>query len=303
MQVSLLDELKLKILERVPSAKTIKTNITALNLYHIADDEVIKCQSERNILSLIVAGKKQTSISSYSYLYQQGQCLFSGIAAPSTFHAVNASTENPFLAVSLNVDINKLIHVADNLNKVVFSKNTHNNVVFVFNSNFYIQNCFLRLINVLDDDNMCRYIAPLIEEELYYHILFSQCADELLNLITKRTTTNNIIKAANYIKDKYNESLKFDDVANSVNMSPSAFYKNFKESIGVSPLQYQKQIRLMEAKNLFTIGKTSVSQVAFDVGYNSINQFIREYKREFGFTPTKHINNLGNKYIDDMHSL
>lgn len=290
MPVSLLNALKLKILEQVPSADTIRTKLPALSLYHITDDSIIKCKSEQNLLSLIVAGKKQTSISSFSYLYEQGQCLFSGLAAPSTFHAINASTNNPFLSVSFSIDINKLIHVADKLNKNIERKKIHNNVIFVFNSNIYIQSCFLRLLNMLDDDNMCQYLTPLVEEELYYHVLFSSCADQLLNLISKRTTTNNILKAANYIKDKYNETIKFDDVANFVNMSPSAFYKNFKEAIGTSPLQYQKQIRLLEAKNLFTIGKNSVSQVAFDVGYNSINQFIREYKREFGLTPTKFIN-------------
>ena len=102
------------------------------------------------------------------------------------------------------------------------------------------------------------------------------------------TTSNKVVKAITEIKNKFNEKLNIKELANLVEMSESSLYQNFKIITSMTPIQFQKNLRLQEAKQILTVRNIEVSEVAFAVGYESPSQFSREYSRMFGMSPKAH---------------
>lgn len=132
----------------------------------------------------------------------------------------------------------------------------------------------------------------MIIKEIYYRLLTGPLGGQLRLINTKGTRSNQIAQAISIIKDKYIEKLNMDEVALSVNMAPSSFYRNFKKVTQVSPLQYQKQLKLYEAQRLMLTGNYDAASASYEVGYESPTQFSREYKKMFGNPPKTDIKNL-----------
>ena len=130
-------------------------------------------------------------------------------------------------------------------------------------------------------------MSPIIIKEIYYRLLTGELGSQLRLINTKGTRPNQIAQAISIIKNRFNEKINMDELAEHVNMAPSSFYRNFKKITQVSPLQYQKQLKLYEAQRLMLTGNYDVTNASYEVGYESPTQFSREYKKMSGNPPKR----------------
>ena len=135
-------------------------------------------------------------------------------------------------------------------------------------------------------------MSPIIIKEIYYRLLTGPLGNQLRLINTKGTRSNQIAQAITLIKANYSVKLNMDEVAQKVNMAPSSFYRNFKKVTKVSPLQYQKQLKLYEAQRLMLSGDYDAATACYQVGYESPTQFSREYKKMFGNPPKTDIKKM-----------
>lgn len=141
------------------------------------------------------------------------------------------------------------------------------------------------MFNTLDDPNEAGILGESAIDEIYFRILSDEQGGKLKYHLQQRGQIHEISKAVEYVHQNLDKSMSIDDLADIVNMSSSGFHKKFKEVMHLSPLQYAKSIKLNKAQSYIVAGK-SVSEAGFMVGYNSLAQFSREYKRFFGMAPS-----------------
>lgn len=152
---------------------------------------------------------------------------------------------------------------------------------------------FYRLAQLLDKpESEQQIMSNIIIKEIYYRLLTGPLAYQLRLINTKGTRSNQIAEAISILKEKFSEKLDMDELAQSVNMAPSSFYRNFKKVTQVSPLQYQKQLKLYEAQRLMLSGNYDAATASYEVGYESPTKFSREYKKMFGNPPKTDIKKL-----------
>ena len=280
-----LDDLRLKLLANLSKPQILKTEIAGLTLYRRDSPQVLDFEAGQIMVSLIVQGHKTITVRKQQFFYQQGQCLFCGTAAPSLFHALDNSPQHPFLSLSLTLEPELLAEVCLQLKPQQMQLCQTKGGVAVFDADESIIDACDRLVGCLGNDEEEAHIAPLIVREIYYRLFFSPCGGELYTLATRGAMCNSILHAINFMKKHYSANMEIANIATQVNMSVSSFYRHFKQVTGVSPLQFQKQIRLHEAKLLLTTKQRGVNEIAYAVGYESPSQFIRDYRRCFGHTP------------------
>jgi AraC-like DNA-binding protein len=150
----------------------------------------------------------------------------------------------------------------------------------------HIIDSLFRLLNATQDATDAIVLLPQILREVHFRLLQAPCGGMLRNLLRPNSHASKISKAIALIRRKFSETLSIADVARSVGMSVSSFFHHFKAINESTPLQYQKNIRLLEARRLLMSEGESVTLTALKVGYESPNQFSREYVRKFGTTPS-----------------
>ena len=123
--------------------------------------------------------------------------------------------------------------------------------------------------------------------EICYRLLTSRNRDPIIHVLTNDSHDRRVLQAVRYLRDKFNEPIRIDDLASAVAMSPATFHRQFKSVMSTTPLQYQKRLRLLEARRRLMNGSSNVESVAFEVGYASASQFFREYMRMFGNSPRR----------------
>lgn len=145
------------------------------------------------------------------------------------------------------------------------------------------------MIRLLDYPNDIDFLASLIQQEIYYRLLSVEQGNKLRQLVVSGSHTHRIAQATDWIKSHLNQPIMVDNLASRCGMSISGFHQHFKEITQLSPLQYQKSLRLMEARQLIKMHGAQISQIAMQVGYESPSQFSREYKRLFGVSPSSEL--------------
>jgi transcriptional regulator GlxA family with amidase domain len=148
---------------------------------------------------------------------------------------------------------------------------------------------FIRLFRLLDNPSDYRIVSPLVTREIIYRLLKSEQGPRLFQMATFGGNTTRITKAVHKLRSNFNEALSIEDLARDLGMSVSSFHQHFKTATSMSPLQFQKQIRLQEARRLLLTEDLDASTAAVRVGYDDASQFTREYKRMFGDPPMRDI--------------
>lgn len=152
-----------------------------------------------------------------------------------------------------------------------------------------VLSCLERMVNTLDEPLSMSFLCEQIRKEMIFHILCGSCGKAFIQSITNMKSVSEIYEANSWIKQNYRENFKIEELAEQWNMSVSQFHQKFKSAVGMGPLQCQKQLRLTEARRLMLDEGRNVTEAAFEVGYESLSQFTREYRKMFGSSPTKDI--------------
>ncbi len=151
---------------------------------------------------------------------------------------------------------------------------------------------FQRLIDLLDEPRDIPILAPIIQREIFYRLLVGDQGTRLRQMASVGSQSQQIARAIDWLKGNFSQPLRIDDLATQVNMSTSTFHHHFRTLTAMSPLQYQKWLRLTEARRLMLTENHDAATAAYQVGYESPSQFSREYGRLFGDSPLRDIMNL-----------
>lgn len=245
-------------------------------------------------LCLALQGEKAVGFDDKMYSYSPTQYLLTCANIPAKVKIIKASEQIPYVSLVLTFSLEEIYEVIkqsnfDAKNKTKNSKTKKSDLPLCFNKlDETILEPVSRLVKLLDKPKQTmEFMTPLIKKEIIY-VLLQNDESFLKNYVMEGTLTNQIVKAISEIKEKFNQSINMADLSKKIGISEASLYQNFKKITSMSPLQYQKKIRLEEAKHLLTTQNLDASTVAFEVGYESASQFSREYSRMFGMSPKAH---------------
>lgn len=245
-------------------------------------------------LCIMVQGTKEVSLGKEIFRYGPGDYLVATVELPVTSQIVETSPENPYLAFILELNTNQILEVLGDADADISStlEGKSERGMFVSRLNPSLLDAVVRLARLLDTPEDIPTLAPLFTKEIIYRVLKGEHGDKLKKIAIKGNSTYQIKNAIQLIKTNYDKPIKVEVLAETVNMSVSSFHKHFKEVTAMSPIQFQKQIKLQEARRLLLSESTDATDVAYRVGYESPSQFSREYSRMFGFPPIEDMKRL-----------
>lgn len=276
-----------KILHYLPRPAILPT---AIEGFQLARREVAgapeKC-FEKPLVGLVVQGTKHSHMGGREYVYSTGQSIVAAVDMPIASYVENPTPDTPFLFCYCYLDKPLLASLTAEMPREAAAAADEMRGVSVADTHPDILEMFLRLIELLEKPEQIAVRAPMMLRELHYLLLISPHGRILRHLNTPGTQNHQVMQAVDWIRRNYTSTLRIAALARQVNMSTANLHRCFKLLTGFSPLQYQKQLRLHEAQRLMLCENERASTAAFKVGYESITQFTREYKRVFGEPPLR----------------
>ncbi|MGA2226814.1 MAG: AraC family transcriptional regulator [Syntrophobacteraceae bacterium] len=284
--------LKEKLLRWMPRTGDYPTAIEGLTIFRRDEANQPENCFYKPLVGVIVQGFKRSIIGSEEYRYGENHCLVTGVDVPSVNYITAASPEQPFLAASLNLDKYLITQLAAEIAPSSKLGNGSYKGMAVAEVDPDVLDAFLRLAELLEKPEQIPVLAPMIIREIHYRLLIGPQGERLRMVNTHGTQTNQIARTITWLRDNYKETLQVDELARKVNMATSTFHRHFREVTTLSPLQFQKKLRLYEAQRLMLVENEDAVIAGLAVGYESPTQFNREYKRLFGEPPHRHVSQL-----------
>ena len=240
----------------------------------------------------VVQGSKQVLLGEELFRYDPGHYLIFTVGLPVIFQVEEASKSRPYLGLRLNLDSSLVASVL--MESGIESKKRDMSVkaINVSPIDADMLDAIVRLVRLLDAPEPQTFLASLIIKEIIYRLLAGGQGERLSHLLASAGDTRRISKAIVHLRENFDETLKIDEMARDLGMSVSGFHHHFKSVTTMSPLQFQKQIRLQEARRLMLGEDLDVASVAVRVGYEDPAYFSREYKKHFGAPPQRDIARL-----------
>ncbi|KQQ75701.1 AraC family transcriptional regulator [Xanthomonas sp. Leaf131] len=261
------------------------TAITALTLHRRnAPTKPLHCIYTL-ALGVVVQGAKQVLQGEALMAYAPGQSMLTTIDLPVVSHVTRASVHEPFLGLMLTLDSRLIIELASEMEFPRRMKDEAFRAISIESLDAPLVDTLNRLVGLLDEPALLPLVAPLIQKEITARLMIGPHAPHLHHLATSGSPSQHIAKAVAWLKQNFTRTLQMDDLAARAHMSASTFRLHFRAITGTSPLQYQKQLRLQEARQLMLNQNIDASNAASLVGYESPSQFSREYSRLFGAPP------------------
>jgi len=275
-----------------PAAGDFATSIEDLSVYRrTAPAPPITCIVEPSIV-LVVQGAKEMVIGSDVFPYDTTRFLVTSLNIPANSAVTMASEANPCLGLVLKLDLRTLAELVAQDGRLPVSSQPVHTSAGVGELTPKLQESFTRLMELLEEPDAIPVLWPLLQREIHYRLLLSDQAPLLRYIASVGSKGHRIAKAIDWMKLNYAAPLRVDDLASQVQMGLSTFHQYFRQLTAMSPLQYQKWLRLNEAKRLMLNEHLDAATAAFKVGYESPSQFSREYGRQFGTPPKRDIAEL-----------
>lgn len=267
------------------------TAIQGLSLTRWNDTEQTDTCFYAPAIGIIIQGRKKSLIGSEELEYGELDCLVNGVDMPSLSKILQATPEKPLFAVSLNIDRNLATELAAEIPLGPGLNQPHLGVS-VTRVETDVLEAFVRLVELLGKPEQAPLRSSLLIREIIIRILVSPQGPALRTLYTLGSHSNQVAEAITWLRDNYTQPLSVDALAGRVGMATSTFHRQFKKVTSISPLQYQKCLRLYEARRLMLSEDMDANNAGRTVGYENIQQFNREYKRMFGEPPLRDIKRL-----------
>jgi AraC-like DNA-binding protein len=245
------------------------------------------------MLAIVVQGKKAALVGEETYDYGTAQYLILSVDLLISGSIIEATSAQPYLGFKLDLDPRQLGEIITAQTSIIASKKeTSIRGFFVSTADAPLLDCALRLTKLLDTPQDIPMLAPMITQEIYYRLLMGEQCEAVRQIATSGSNMQRIAQVIQHIKTDFTKRLRIEDLADRANMSPSSFHYHFKQVTSMSPLNYQKQLRLLEARRLMLVEQSTAVNAADLVGYESPSQFSREYARMFGAPPIQDIDRL-----------
>jgi AraC-like DNA-binding protein len=265
----------------------LPTSVDGLALFRATDTVTPSHTLYKPCLCVVAQGAKQVSFGKEVLDYDEQQCLIVSIDMPVVGRVTRASASVPYLAMALELDVQIMREVMGELDNPPRPREAVTPGIFVENLREPLSDCFLRLVRMLEAPGGTAVLYPAIMREICFWLLTGEHGAEVCKLTLPGSYTVRIADAINHLRGNFTRSIRVEELAQTAGMSSSSFHQHFKALTSMSPLQYQKQLRLLEARRLMLADGANVSSAAYQVGYESASQFSREYSRMFGAAPKR----------------
>ncbi|EIJ6614663.1 AraC family transcriptional regulator [Vibrio parahaemolyticus] len=240
-------------------------------------------------ICLIAQGRKRVLLGEESFIYDANHFLISSVDLPIIANIIEASEEQPYLGLIMELDLTEISQlIVDSELAFTQSKEAQKGIA-VGELSESLLDAFVRLAELLDEGQNIKILAPIIKREIFYRLLMSEQGTRLHQIVTAGSHSHQIAKAIDWLKNNFVKPLSVGDLASYTGMSKSSFYTHFRSMTSMTPLQFQKKLRLSEARRLMLTENLDAMAATFKVGYESPSQFSREYSRLFGAPPSKDI--------------
>ena len=292
MMNNIFDDLKEKVLLRTSEEGDYATSIEGLKLHR--RDIINKPDNcfYRPIFALTVQGAKRTVMGNQEYRYGKGHCLIAGVDMPSMNYITDASPEEPYLVVSLELSSQIISQLMTEVSPLSNGKFNSMKGTAVEPVDIGVLKATFRLLDLLDRPDQISVMAPMIIREIHFRLLTGVQGKLLWQLNTRGTQSHQVQRTITWMRENIGTDIDVNHLAQSVNMAPPTFRRHFKNITSLSPTQYHKALRLYEAQRLMLEDNIDALHAGYRVGYESPAQFNREYKRLFGNPPQTNINQL-----------
>lgn len=249
--------------------------------------EVLVHGVQRPALCLVAQGNKSVRIGTEEYSYNTDLMMVYAVNLPIAFRVTEASPDRPFLTFKLDLDLPRIAELALKLYPHGLPRVQGGRGVQVTEANPAIVDAAVRLLETVENDREARWIGPMIVDELLMRLLLSPVGPMVARLGQVDSNAQRVARAIEWIQGHLDEPLHIEALAETLHLGASTFHAHFKAVTGMSPLQFQKHLRLQEARRLLVATTLDAGTVSRQVGYASASQFTREYTRLFGHTPMK----------------
>lgn len=238
-------------------------------------------------LCVVAQGTKTVRLGQETYAYDASRLLVYSVALPVATQVTQASAAEPFLTLKLNLDPQRISELALKVFPHGLPRVRDNRGVYVAQTNASIVNAAARLTGLMADERDAELIAPMVIDEILIRLLRSPVGGRVAQLGQSESSVQRVAKAVEWVREHFDAPMDVETLAEMVHMGVSTFHAHFKTVTSMSPLQYQKALRLQAARRLMATSAMDAGTVSRQVGYVSASQFSREYGRFFGCTPSR----------------
>ena len=239
-------------------------------------------------LCVVLQGRKQTELGQERYLYQPGHFLVVSLTLATRARIIDASPTQPYLCLRVALDLGVIASQLATA-EVVREPARDGRGLFLAPMNAPLADSLLRLLQALDQPGELAVMAPLLLQEVQYRVLVGPMGQQLARLVETGGHAQRVARAVEHLKRHYEQPLRIADLAAHAHMSPSSLHHRFKELTAMTPLQFQKQLRLHEARRLMLGEGLAAATAGHRVGYASPSQFSRDYRQLFGAPPRQSV--------------
>ncbi|MFF2015366.1 AraC family transcriptional regulator N-terminal domain-containing protein [Paenibacillus sp. NPDC058177] len=252
-------------------------------------------------ICVVLQGNKTLIVRNNTYNYGAGDYIASNLDMPIKGQISQATQKAPYIAIRIAFTTDEIASVALDAKLKALAENQLTEGAFIGKTGVEVLHVLERLLQLATDREAADFLAFGVKRELIYRLLTDEGGARFYNNMLLHHDAAGISKAIHYVKTNYVRNLTVEEIAQVGGMSPSTLHHKFKAVTTLSPIQYQKQLRLQEARRILLSDDIDVTSAALDVGYESVTQFNREYKRFFGLPPLKDIRTIGNQAKGSSH--
>jgi AraC-like DNA-binding protein len=243
-------------------------------------------------LGVVAQGDKQVLLGEEVIAFSPGRSMLTTVDLPVVSHVTEASVAKPFLGLMITLDARSILQLVSEMDAPPPKRGALFRAISIEPLDAALLDALTRLVRVLDEPPLVSRLAPLIQEEITVRLLAGPHGLHLRHLVSAGSPGQQIARAVAWLKQNFTRSIEVNELAAYAHMSPSTFRQHFRAITGVSPLQYQKQLRLQEARQLMLNENLDAGHASGRVGYESASQFSREYSRLFGAPPHRDIRRM-----------
>lgn len=286
------DRLAQAVARRTQGVEEADTAIEALHFFRREAPTSCTVAVVEPSVALVVQGAKCMTLGDETYRYDPHRFLITSLDLPATMQVLEASPERPYLGMALKLDLRALGELMLQCAPPPSRDQSVGCGMVLGQTTKPLLDAFQRLVSLLDEPASIPVLAPLIQREICYRVLISEQGARLRQIVSAGSQSHRIARAVEWLKTHCDQPLRIEDLAASAQMSNSTFHHHFRQLTAMSPVQYQKSLRLTEARRLMLAEDLDAATAAFRVGYESPSQFSREYARLFGAPPRRDIEGL-----------
>ncbi len=263
------------------------------NLFVLRTDETSEFEAViyNPVICLILQGAKETTIGDRTVRLEAGDALVVSHDVPVQSKITDASAEKPYLALIISLELGLVRSLYEQVGAFV-DEDSNMHSLSSGAAEHSLIDPIARYLDLMHRSLDAQVLGPAILREIHYRLLTSPIGGMLRSLLSIDSHASRVAQAIILIRKEFRRTLSVTELAQSAGMSQSSFHGHFKQVTGTTPLQYQKDLRMIAARDLLRAGRHSVSSASFEVGYESPTHFSRDYQRKFGVSPSKEISAL-----------